>query len=231
MPTDLAGARLVRSELARAGRRDAPRLLVLAAVLALLMVGLGHLLTDVLASTAFGRWDTDLVRRLAVERENGVPESLLITMLSATPTIIILTLAAVIAFRWMFGRWRESLLVAYAVLGEVLIFVTTTLFVDRSRPPVRHFDAAPPTSSFPSGHVAAAVCFYGAIAVVVIWHSRRLWVRVSAVLIAAAVPLMVAGSRLDRGMHYPTDVAAGLLLGTIWLIVVVTYFQTARRSP
>jgi membrane-associated phospholipid phosphatase len=231
MPADLAGTRLARTELARTGRRDVPRLSALAAVLTVLMVGLGHLLTDVLASTAFGRWDTDLARRLVAERDNGVPESLLITMVSATPTIIILSLAAVLAFRWMFGRWRESLLVAYAVLGEVLIFVTTTLFVDRPRPPVRHLDAAPPTSSFPSGHVAAAVCFYGAVAVVAVWHSHRRWVRVGAVLVAAAVPLMVAGSRLYRGMHYPTDVAAGLLLGTIWLIVVVTYFQTAQRSP
>ena len=89
-----------------------------------------------------------------------------------------------------------------------------------------HLDEAPPTSSFPSGHTAAAVCFYGSIAAIILWHSRHRWIKVVAVVICAAVPLMIAGSRVYRGMHYPTDVLAGLLLGAIWLTVVILYVRT-----
>lgn len=211
--------------------RDASRLLVPAVVLCALLIGLGQLLTNVLPPTAFGRWDADLPRQLIGQREGGdMPESQLITMLSATPTIVALTVVAFVAFRLLFGRWRESLLVAYAVAGEVLIFTVTTLFVDRPRPRVPHLDAAPPTSSFPSGHTAAAVCFYGALAVVTIWHTRNRWVHVVVTVIAAAVPLMIAGSRVYRGMHYPTDVITGLLLGGAWLTVVVYYLHSAPRS-
>ena len=117
-------------------------------------------------------------RRLVEYRQQeGVSESKLITSLSATPTIVALTALAASVFRWMFGRWRESLVVIYAVVGETSIFMATTLLIDRPRPNVPKLDAAPPTSSFPSGHTAAAVCFYGSIAAIILWHTRHRWIK------------------------------------------------------
>ncbi len=207
--------------------RDVRWLVVPAVCLVALTVALGFLVTEVLPSTAIGRWDAEVPSRLVeYRRQHGVSESKIVTMLSATPTIIALTALAAAVFRWKFGRWRESLLVIYAVVGETSIFVATTLFIDRPRPSVPHLDAAPPTSSFPSGHTAAAVCFYGSLAAVILWRSRQRWIKVVAVVVCAAVPLMVGGSRLYRGMHYPTDVIAGVLLGAIWLTVVTFYIRT-----
>lgn len=195
------------------------------------MVGLGFLVTEVLPSTAIGRWDAEVPSRLVEYRQQeGISESQLITTLSATPTIITLTALAAAVFRWTFGRWRESLIVIYAVVGETAIFVATTLFIDRPRPKVPHLDDAPPTSSFPSGHTAAAVCFYGSVAAIILWHSRYRWIGVVAVVVGAAVPLIIAGSRVYRGMHYPTDVLAGALLGAIWLTVVIFYVRTRHSG-
>ena len=191
------------------------------------MVALGFLITDVLPSTALGKWDAEVPRQLVeYRRQQGNSGSKLITTLSETLTIITLTALAAAVFRSMFGRWRESLVVIYAVVGETAIFTATTLFIDRPRPSVPHLDAAPPTSSFPSGHTAAAVCFYGSIAAIIVWHSRHRWIKVTAVVICAAVPVLIAGSRVFRGMHYPTDVLAGALLGAIWLTVVIYYVRS-----
>jgi undecaprenyl-diphosphatase len=207
--------------------RDVRWLLVPAACLIALMVGLGFLLTEVLPSTALGRWDAEVPGRLVEYRQQeGISESKLITTLSETLTIITLAAMAAAACRWKFGRWRESLVVIYAVIGETAIFVATTLFIDRPRPGVPHLDDAPPTSSFPSGHTAAAVCFYGSIAAIILWHSRYRWIKVVTVVVCGAVPLLIAGSRVYRGMHYPTDVLAGALLGAIWLTVVVFYVRS-----
>jgi membrane-associated phospholipid phosphatase len=207
--------------------RDVRWLVIPAVCLVAVMVALGHVITNVLPSTAIGKWDLEVPRRLVEYRQQeGVSGSEIITMLSATPTIIALTVLAAAVLRWKFGRWRESLMVIYAVVGETSIFVATTLFIDRPRPAVPPLDAAPPTSSFPSGHTAAAVCFYGSVAAIILWHSRQRWIKVVAVVVCAAVPLMIASSRLYRGMHYPTDVIVGVLLGAIWLTVVIFYVRT-----
>src|SRR6201991_1147104 len=190
------------------------------------MGGVGYLVPDVLPSTAIGKWDAEVPRRLVEYRQQeGVSESKLITSLSETPTIVALTAIAALVFRWKFGWWRESLVVIYAVVGETGIFLATTLFIDRPRPSVPRLDAAPPTSSFPSGHTAAAVCFYGAIAAIIIWHTRHRWIKVVAVVVCAAVPLTIGGTSGYGGMHYPTDVLAGMLLGGIWLTVVIFYVR------
>jgi undecaprenyl-diphosphatase len=226
----------VPGDLIKRVAHDGPRLLIPAAALTALMITVGLLLTHVVPSTAIGRWDAQLPRDLVAHRQGGgVSESGFITTLSATPTIIALTIVAVIVLRWRLGRWRESLFVVFAVVGEVLVFTLTTLFVDRPRPNVPHLDAAPPTSSFPSGHAGAAVCFYGAVAIVIIRQVSNRWVQITTLLVATAIPLTVASSRVYRGMHYPTDAVSGLLLGAIWLAVVTHVLlnyedHTARRQ-
>ena len=65
--------------------RDVRWLLVPAACLLALMVGLGLLLTDVLPATALGKWDAEVPRRLVEYRQQeGISESKIITTLSET---------------------------------------------------------------------------------------------------------------------------------------------------
>jgi membrane-associated phospholipid phosphatase len=99
------------------------------------------------------------------------------------------------------------------VAGQVAIFLAITLLVDRRRPPVSHLDQAPPTSSFPSGQTAAAICLYGALAVLASQRARSTLVRWLTLTLAVLIPLAVAVARVYRGMHYLTDVVGGMLLG------------------
>jgi len=207
----------LKQEVAGALRRLAlPAVLIAAAV-----IGIGLLLTRVLDTSWVATEDRELSAELAAGRSSdGNEVTSIFTLLAETPTIVALTAVAAVVFRLAFQRWRESVIVVCAVVGETLIFWLTTLLIDRQRPRIPQLDEAPPTSGFPSGHTAASVAFYGSVALIVLWHTRRAWLRWLAVALAIAVPLAVGASRLYRGMHYPTDVITGLLLGAAWLSTV-----------
>ncbi|TDC39283.1 phosphatase PAP2 family protein [Micromonospora sp. 15K316] len=113
-------------------------------------------------------------------------------------------------------RWRPVLFVALAMFGELSLFLTSAHAVDRPRPPVENLDGPMPTSSFPSGHIAATICLYTAIAVLVMARTDRWW-RWLTVLLAVLMPLGVATSRIYRGMHHPTDFMGAILLGALWI--------------
>jgi membrane-associated phospholipid phosphatase len=139
-----------------------------------------------------------------------------------TQTVVAVTVVAVLLLRWRLQRWYEGWVVVAAITGELVIFLAVTATVHRPRPPVHRLDVSPPTSSFPSGHTAAAVALYGALAVLLLWiYGGRTIARVGAVLLLA-IPLVVGVSRLYRGMHYPSDVLVGALGGALWLLVVLS---------
>jgi undecaprenyl-diphosphatase len=182
--------------------------------LTLLWVGLGLLLTRVLDGVAPFNNEDDVNRwfeRHRTPRWNDI--SLVGSDLSDTRVKILLVLAVGTAFAVAWRRWHESLQIAVALLLEVAVFGTVQQLVDRPRPPVKLLDGHLPTSSFPSGHVAASFAFYVGIAIVIFAHTRRTWARSLGVALAIIVPSIVAVSRLYRGMHHVSDVAAGALLG------------------
>jgi membrane-associated phospholipid phosphatase len=117
-------------------------------------------------------------------------------------------------------RWHDGVFLAVALIVEATVFVTASFIVDRDRPPVTPLDEPAPSGSFPSGHTAAAVAFYAGLFIVVCWHTRNRWVRVPFGVIAVAAPVIVGVSRVQRGMHHPVDVVAGIALGVATLLVV-----------
>jgi undecaprenyl-diphosphatase len=199
-------------------KRTALLLIVGAVVLLAALVGFGLLDVHLLSHGTVGHVDSSVDQTLSHHRTRWLNAVTLgATDSAATYSVAGAALALFVAARLVFKRWREAAFVLCALVGEVTIFVTTTLLVHRARPNVVRLDHAPSTSSFPSGHTAAAVALYGAAAILVVRYSTRAAWRRVAVALAIVLPLAVAGSRLYRGMHYPTDVLAGALLGFSWL--------------
>ena len=204
----------------REGVPTAIFLVACAVVLLVLLVAFGYLVAKVLDGTALGHADASVARWFAAHRTPDLDRATHYATLAAetvTITVLAVVTVAVTALRWR--RWREPMLVATAVVGEVSIFLLVTLLVERQRPPVRHLDQAPPTSSFPSGHTAAAICTYGALTILANERARSALVRGLCWTLALLVPVAVGTSRMYRGMHYLSDVLGGVLLGVVWLYV------------
>jgi membrane-associated phospholipid phosphatase len=222
----LDGAPGERSGLAQRWRglpRGVPSILFLIGaglVVLAIWTAIGWLAAKVLGDDFLGRFDRSLSRALARGRSPDLNEiTHYLSYFSETITVIAVGAVVFVSARLAWKRWRESLFVLAVLVGEVTIFVGVTALVDRNRPPVRHLDAAPPTSSFPSGHTAAAVALYGAIALLASERVRSrtlLWLAAAA---AVLIPVAVGGARMYRGMHFLTDVVAGAALGAVWLVI------------
>lgn len=126
-------------------------------------------------------------------------------------------------------RRRSALYLAACVAGAYLLSTSGKLIVDRARPvfkdPISHATGA----SFPSGHATGSAAFYLAVAVVllsVMVRPRRGLLLAMAVLI----PVVVAITRVVLGVHYVSDVTAGLLIGWGWTAGCTALFTAWRAQ-
>jgi membrane-associated phospholipid phosphatase len=199
------------------------------AVLTVTMLAIGFLLTDVLDGSV-GRWDEHVNRAFIHQRTGAwndvtqVATSLLNTEPVVAAVVVLVAMFALL--RW----WREASVIAIAMTLEVTVCLSTTFAVDRPRPSVPRLNETPATSSFPSGHTAAATVLFTALAVIVTWHTERPNLRMVAWSGAALAIVAVAVGRVYRGLHHPTDVIAGVVLGVACVIAAVWAVRAAYRE-
>lgn len=128
---------------------------------------------------------------------------------------------------WRTKEWWYAVAPGIAISVQAAAFVPATNLVDRPLPTVPHLDPAPPTSSFPSGHVGAATALYWTLAMMAQRIENRPLRRL-VTLICAVIPLLVAYARLYRGMHHLVDVLVGFLNGVISQVIGWLW---VRRDP
>ncbi|MEW2431595.1 phosphatase PAP2 family protein [Micromonospora sp. NPDC047644] len=190
------------------------RVLLPVSLLLGLMVLLGVLVTRVFAGSWPFTVEDAVNRELAADRTGGWNDvSLVFSTLASTQMIVVVTVLVALALRLWLKRWREPLFLCAAVTAQALVFLLTTLAIDRRRPAVEHMDVSPPTSSFPSGHTSAAVALYVGIAVLLALRARSTGAKVAWWTLLLTVPLGVALTRMYRGMHHPSDVVASFVNG------------------
>jgi membrane-associated phospholipid phosphatase len=153
--------------------------------------------------------DRALTQQMASRIPSGVARAMSAVEESAESSKLWCGAAAAMAW-WGGRRGRRA---AAAGLGAMMLAQLASnglckRLADRPRPPadwIPHDEVAdrPDSSSFPSGHTAAAVAFTAAVA--------PTW---SAAGALCAVPTaLVAVERVQSGAHYPSDVAAGAAIG------------------
>lgn len=132
----------------------------------------------------------------------------------------ILGMAALLA-AWLWQRGQHAALAGLlaTVPGGLLLNVAVKQAVHRARP--NRGDAAERLASFswPSGHTAGATVFYGFVTLLLWPRCRSGLQRAALLVIAAAMVVLVAESRILLGMHYLSDCVAAVAEGLLWVAV------------
>ena len=208
-------------------RRDVGRRVLLPAVVLWgLLTGVGLLITGPLQ--AIGQHEAT-VNAWFVARRTDLLNTLtqVWSQLGNTEAVIAICVVVAALVWWRTKQWWYAIVPAIAISVQAAVFMTAAFVVGRPRPEVEHLDHAPPTSSYPSGHTGASTALYVTFALMV-QRIERAWLRVPLTVILLAIPLLVVYSRLYRGMHHPSDVAAAILNG---LTCVVIGWNWLRRTP
>lgn len=135
------------------------------------------------------------------------------------PMRLLLLVAGVVAL--VVRRWRTAAWLVGLSFLEGVVAPASKHLLDRPRPAWPDPITVLASTSYPSGHATAAATSAVAIALVV----RRTAVTWAALGIALAV----ATSRVFLGAHYPSDVVAGLLFGTLLAATTYLLVETAAR--
>jgi undecaprenyl-diphosphatase len=133
----------------------------------------------------------------------------------------VITIALVMcAFLWVMKHRMAVILVVVGVLGADMLNRVLKATFERPRPELfvleTPFDR-PVSASFPSGHAMAAIVVYVLLAYLIGRLGGKGWFKVIVNSLAAILILLIGVSRMYLGVHYPSDVIAGYLLGFAWI--------------
>ena len=188
------------------------------AVIAVLTLVIGFLLVMVQTHSGLAKWDLSFARwgaDNATDTSTRVMRD--ISLLGGTAGVLVIAaVAGVIEYRRRPNRALPALLLL-TVVGQFAIANIVKVIVSRDRPAISQLTGFS-GSSFPSGHAAAAAATFAVIALLV-GRGRRRAVRNVIAGVAAGLAVLVAGSRVMLGVHWFTDVLAGIALGWAWLAV------------
>ena len=140
--------------------------------------------------------------------------------------LLVAVVAALLIARKRF-RWA-AFLVLTSGIGS-LIVVQLKIFFARARPDLAEALRTADGYSFPSGHAMGSTVVFGALSYLVLrmsvpWPKRAAGLAASGAIIAA-----ISISRVYLGVHWISDIGAGIAAGTVWVVVSTVAYETFRR--
>lgn len=144
-------------------------------------------------------------------------------------SVTFLTVATVLTalVLWVRKQYAWALFfILINALGGVFNGILKTLF-KRQRP-----DVLPLIEqggySFPSGHSMGSFIFYGALSFMLFYLLKGKWKKTIAAILAACMIFLVGLTRIYLGVHYPSDVLGGFLIGAAWLFFGIMLFHLSE---
>ena len=146
-----------------------------------------------------------------------------------TGTVVLMTVCISALFLALTKHRYSALLLLVATAGGIGLNLVLKVFFDRPRPSVIVWGTTAVSSSFPSGHAMSATIVYSTVAYLAARLYRHAWQRWITMLIAAVVIVAISVSRLYLGVHYPSDVLAGAVVGLAWAAFCMATLEAIQK--
>lgn len=199
---------------------------LVASMCGLLLIGWG---LGELARSLTQTVDVDAVRDVAADR-TGFPTAAAHVLSAVGSGYVMFPLAVVVCIALCRrGRFGPALAIGVSTAGAVLIATVDKVLVGRPRPPTHHLEHVT-SASFPSGHTMQAGAVLTALLIVYLCSKPGRAGAVAATTATAGLVLGIGFSRIYLGVHYPSDVVGGLLLGVAWAAVTASLVWVGRRD-
>lgn len=135
------------------------------------------------------------------------------------PTVIALVVLALVGFLVVQARyWTAVFVFMTALSGEVVSFAMKSLFA-RPRPGLAPHLREAFSSSFPSGHAMQSAIIYLTLGAMLMRLTSGRLTKIYCFTVAMLLTFLVGLSRVWLGVHYPTDVIGGWVVGLVWASV------------
>lgn len=139
----------------------------------------------------------------------------------STPSLVVIALATAAWLAWK-GRKGDSLLVVGGSAGAFALGPVLKAIVERPRPALSDHVVFVHSWSYPSGHSLNSMAVLGLLTVLAVRERPGAVRRTLLTLLGAFLVAVVGFSRVYLGVHWPSDVLAGWLIGLLWLTICVT---------
>jgi undecaprenyl-diphosphatase len=151
-----------------------------------------------------------------------------ITTLGTGAVVLMIVCVAALFLALTQHRYSALLLLVATAGGIGLDFILKSFFA-RPRPHVIVWETNAVSSSFPSGHAMSATIVYSTVAYLAARLYKHAWQRWVTMLIAAIVIVLISVSRLYLGVHYPSDVLAGAIIGLGWAAFCMATLEAIQK--
>ena len=133
-----------------------------------------------------------------------------------TGTVVIVVVGVAALFLWHTEHKHSARLLLAATIGNILLNGALKFVYHRARPTVFEWQTSAVSSSFPSGHAMSATVVYGTVAYLLMRLQKHAWARGLTFGTAVLLILLICLTRLYLGVHYPSDVLGGIVVGLAW---------------
>ncbi len=171
------------------------------------------------------RIQIEMLSSVRTAKLNGIAVDL--TALGSASILTVLV-CAFLLFLFFQHKYIQMLHLFFAALGSALLTSVMKFFFERPRPDFLIRLVNVEGYSYPSGHSLSGAAVYFTLAILLCQESRSFIVRLVIWSFASLLILFISLSRLYLGVHYISDVMAGVLLGIAWAALLggaVSFFE------